>query len=167
MRGLPEDADPQITMLAEDLLNPTPKIEKIFSIKLPWEKFSSAGKMTEGEFKLLLDSVLCPTFNLIPSPKALNIALEREMKQLLREQYRILDFLEDQETAVVNGAAGTGKTMLAVEKARRHSENDEKVLFLCYNRMLCDSLIEDYTKNKDKSFREQYRNVDFKTISPL
>lgn len=167
MRGLPEDADPQITMLAEDLLNPTPKIEKIFSIKLPWEMFSPAGKMTDGEFKILLESVLCPTFNLIPSPKALNIALEREMRQLLREQYRILDFLEDQETAVINGATGTGKTMLAVEKARRHSENDEKVLFLCYNRMLCERLIEDYSKNKDKSYREQYKNVDFKTISQL
>ena len=167
MKGLPEDADPQITMLAEDLLDPTSKIEKIFSIQLPWEKFTPAGKMTEGEFKLLLESVLCPTFNLIPSPKALNIALEREMKQLLREQYRILDFLEDQETAVINGAAGTGKTMLAVEKARRHSENDEKVLFLCYNRMLCDRLIEDYSNNKDKTYREQYRNVDFKTISQM
>lgn len=167
MNGLPEDADPEITMLTEDLINPAPKIERIFSIKLPWEKYKPVEMMTDGEFKLLLESVLCPTFNLLPSPKTMNIAMEREMKQLLREQYRILDFLEDQDTAVINGAAGTGKTMLAVEKARKHSENDEKVLFLCYNRMLCDKLNEDYRNNKDKAYRDQYKNVDFKTISQL
>ena len=65
-----------------------------------------------------------------------------QMNQLLREQYKLLDFLEDQDTAVINGAAGTGKTMLAIEKARRHSIEGEKVLFLCYNRMLCDKLVD-------------------------
>lgn len=78
---------------------------------------------------------------MIPSPKAIDIAMIDQMNQLLHEQYRLLDFLEEQNSAVINGAAGTGKTMIAVEKARRHSINGEKVLFMCYNRLLCDYLI--------------------------
>ena len=43
-----------------------------------------------------------------------------------------MDFLDEQLTAAVNGAAGTGKTMIAVEKARRHAAAGERVLFLCF-----------------------------------
>jgi DNA polymerase III delta prime subunit len=34
------------------------------------------------------------------------------------------------------GPAGTGKTLLAIEEARRALSRDEKTLFLCYNRLL-------------------------------
>ena len=47
---------------------------------------------------------------------------------MLDEQSGILNFLTEQRSAVVNGAAGTGKTMIAVEKAVRHAADGEKVL---------------------------------------
>ena len=167
--GLPEDADPRITLLAEDLINPTSKIESIFSLKIPAQlKYSAEEtKLTNAEFKLLLDSVLCPSFNLIPSPTSKNIVMIDQMNQLLREQYVLLDFLEEQNTAVINGAAGTGKTMIAVEKARRNSINGDKVLFLCYNNLLCKNLNSRYKESEDKEFKNQFKNVDFKTISKL
>lgn len=163
--GLPEEADPRITLLAEDLINPTKKIADIFSVKLPWEKYVEDTKLSDEEFQLLLESVLCPVFNLIPSPMAKNVAMLEQMNQLLYEQYKLLDFLDDQDTAVINGAAGTGKTMLAVEKARRHSLDGDRVLFLCYNRMLCDRLISTHKHNEKKTYRTQFKNVEFKTIS--
>lgn len=168
-KGLPEDADARITMLAEDLINPTRKIADIFSLKIPAQTKYSAEetRLTDDEFQLLLDSVLCPAFHLIPSPAAKNVAMVDQMNQLLYEQYRLLDFIEDQDTAVINGAAGTGKTMLAVEKARRHSVEGEKVLFLCYNRLLCDKLIELHKNCEKKTYRSQFKNVDFMTISKL
>ena len=166
--GLPEDSDAAITMLADDLINPTKRIEEIFDVKLAREVYATQkSTMTVEDFNLLLDSVLCPTFNLIPSPRAKGIAMVERMNQLLYEQYRLLDFLEDQETAVINGAAGTGKTMIAVEKARRHSVDGEKVLFLCYNRMLCDNLIDTHKKSSDPSYSKQFNNVSFLTISKL
>ena len=166
--GLPEEADPRITLFADDLINPTRKINSIFSLELPNQKYIDAeGLMTEDEFKLLLDSVLCPHFNIIPSAKSQNVLATTKMDQLLHEQYKILEFLEEQPSAVINGAAGTGKTMLAVEKARRHSVNDENVLFLCYNRMLCDKLIETHKNNSNVAYRKQFKNVDFMTISKL
>ena len=167
--GLPTEADPRITLLAEDLINPTKKIEDIFTLKTPAQVQYTVDetKLNDDEFHLLLDSVLCPAFNLIPSPAAKHTMMEDQLNQLLYEQYRLLDFLEDQASAVINGAAGTGKTMLAVEKARRHSINDEKVLFLCYNRLLCDKLIELHKNNAKRSYKQQFKNVDFMTISSL
>jgi hypothetical protein len=167
--GLPENADERFTMLAEDVINPTRKIADIFSLDLPVQKKYTAEetRLTEDEFQLLLDSVLCPAFNLIPSPHARDMMIADQMNQLLREQYRLLDFLEEQPDAVINGAAGTGKTMLAVEKARRHSVDGEKVIFLCYNKLLCEHLIEVHKNNPIKSYKKQFQNVDFMTISKL
>lgn len=120
LSGLPEEADPRITICAEDMISIEKKIDEIFECKLPWEKYYDVDTtMNDAEFKLLLDSVLCPHFQLIPSPKAKHALWEDNINQLLREQAIILDFLDEQDTAVINGAAGTGKTMLAVVKAKR------------------------------------------------
>jgi KaiC/GvpD/RAD55 family RecA-like ATPase len=51
-----------------------------------------------------------------------------------------LEYLEEQNNAIINGLAGTGKTVMAIEKARRHAYKGEKVLFLCYNTKLKDYL---------------------------
>ncbi len=168
MQGLPEDADIRITLCADDLVNPTKKIAEMFSVTIPAVRTNTdETRISDEDFQLILDEVLCPHFNLIPSPQAKTIAINERMNQLLREQYLVLDFLEEQESAVINGAAGTGKTMVAVEKARRHSVNGDKVLFLCYNRMLCEKLIEDHKNNESKAYRKQFENVDFMTISRL
>lgn len=166
--GLPEDALLELTLFADDIVNPTSAIEAIFKLNIPInEKLDAVTKINDEEFQLLLDSVFCPEFNLIPSPSAKSIMIEDGMNQLLYEQYRLLDFLEDQDFAVINGAAGTGKTMLAVEKARRNSIEEEPVLFLCYNRLLCDHLNDIHKKNPSKSYRKQFTYVDFMTISQL
>jgi superfamily I DNA and RNA helicase len=41
---------------------------------------------------------------------------------------------------VISGGAGTGKTLIAVEKARQLMQTGSNVLFLCYNRPLADVL---------------------------
>lgn len=167
-QGLPEDALLELTLFNEDLDNPTDSIEKMFSINIPIDEESNIRTdITEDEFKLISDAVFCPEFNLIPSPKAKSKMIEEQMNQLLYEQYRLLDFLEDQNMAVINGAAGTGKTMIAVEKARRNSIDEEKVLFLCYNRLLCDHLNNTHKKTESKAYNRQFKNVDFMTISQL
>ena len=167
-RGLPSEADVRITLCADDMINPTKKIAEIFSTHLVKERYNTEEtKMSEKEFKLLLDEVMCPHFKLIPSPRSRSIVINEKMNQLLREQYMILEFLDEQSSAVINGAAGTGKTMLAIEKARRHSESGEKVLFLCYNKLLCEKLIEENKNNPVKTYRKKFDNVDFMTISKL
>ena len=161
--SLPEEASIQMTILQDDLDTIWDKVEAIYNVKIPKERYDStlSDGMNDGEFKLLLDNVLCPEFHLIPSPEATTGLINFRLKQLIREQCRVLDFLTEQRTAVINGAAGTGKTMIATEKARLHSIEGEKVLFLCFNKKLRMRLEEDNKSNPD------YANVDFMTISKL
>lgn len=161
--SLPEEATIQMTILQDDLDTIWDKVESIYSVKMPSEKYDKtlSEGMNEAEFKLLLDNVLCPEFHLIPSPEATNGLINFRLKQLIREQYKILDFLTEQPTAVINGAAGTGKTMIATEKARLHSVDGDKVLFLCFNKKLQKKLEDDNKSNPD------FVNVDFMTISKL
>lgn len=60
---------------------------------------------------------------------------EHDIITLTEEQYSCLDDIEINDQMVVTGGAGTGKTLLAVEQAKR-TNRSEKVLFLCYNRAL-------------------------------
>lgn len=61
---------------------------------------------------------------------------EQKIIQLSDEQFHVLDDLEHNNKLAVAGAAGTGKTLLALEKARRLAQEGKKTLFTCYNRTL-------------------------------
>jgi len=116
-----------------------------------------ATNLTKRESDKLLKNVLCPSFKLIPSLKSKSMLKDLVFNRLLNEQANVLNYLVDQKTALINGAAGTGKTMIAMEKARRNSMAGEKVLFLCYNSKLKDYLEKSYV----------YENVSFYTIDAL
>ena len=75
-------------------------------------------------------------FDLRPSLRAQVGAVNEELWQLTRAQYTILDALVENRRVIIKGAAGTGKTMLAVEEARRHADAGRHVLLCCYNRAL-------------------------------
>ena len=65
---------------------------------------------------------------------------ETRRLRLTRDQLRVLDFLRHQRRAAVSGGAGTGKTVLAAEKARRLAAEGFRTLLTCYNRPLADHL---------------------------
>jgi hypothetical protein len=65
---------------------------------------------------------------------------QQAIVRLTESQYRYLRFLGGQRRAAIAGCAGSGKTFLAVEKARQLSDEGLKVLLTCYNRPLSDHL---------------------------
>lgn len=69
-------------------------------------------------------------------------ALEQELARYTEEQFLVLDGLARHPRVVVSGPAGTGKTLLAIESARRARAEGRRVLLLCYNRLLGDWLVE-------------------------
>lgn len=151
---LPTESDKALIMTKEALADPQPYLERILSTELPNGKETN---LTEQEVNRILREILCPQFNVFPS-----VTFESDLKKIvfhrmLEEQAGILNFLSEQKTAVINGAAGTGKTMIAVEKAQRHARAGEKVLFLCYNVQLKNYLSENYPHD----------NIDYYTISGL
>ncbi|AOW15536.1 hypothetical protein LPB072_10185 [Hydrogenophaga crassostreae] len=59
---------------------------------------------------------------------------------LTKDQIRVLDILRSQRRVAVSGGAGTGKTVLALEKGRRLASEGFRTLLTCYNRPLADHL---------------------------
>jgi hypothetical protein len=59
---------------------------------------------------------------------------------LTREQARVLDGLESVTRVEIRGGAGSGKTWLAVEKARRLAASGQRVALMCYSRGLAEFL---------------------------
>ncbi|MFL6725886.1 MAG: AAA family ATPase [Sphingomicrobium sp.] len=61
---------------------------------------------------------------------------EAELLKLTATQVRYLDFLAAAPTALIEGGAGTGKTTLAVERARRAAAAGRSVVLMCFNHPL-------------------------------
>ncbi|GEL94846.1 NERD domain-containing protein [Cellulomonas composti] len=61
---------------------------------------------------------------------------EDHLEQLTRDQAKILDHLRAFRRLQVVGGAGTGKTWLALEQARRRAREGDRVALLCYSRGL-------------------------------
>ena len=62
------------------------------------------------------------------------IALEEgERLSLTQQQIKTLDLISRQRRVAISGGAGTGKTVLAVEKAKRLADEGFKTLLTCYN----------------------------------
>src|ERR1017187_6787861 len=63
---------------------------------------------------------------------------ERRLLRLTEEQYDLLDLLGGNPRCLFEGPAGTGKTLLALEFARRCARSGDRVLLICFNRLLGD-----------------------------
>ena len=78
-----------------------------------------------------------------PPASRLALQFEEENQKLWRlteEQMTLLDSLAAHPRAAIEGAAGTGKTLLAMEKARRLAITGQRVLLLCFNSPLARDL---------------------------
>lgn len=64
----------------------------------------------------------------------------REIERLTREQFDVLVSLEDHSQMAISGGAGTGKTLLALEKACRAAEAGQRTLLVCFNAPLGEYL---------------------------
>ncbi|WP_187366690.1 PhoH family protein [Nocardioides dongxiaopingii] len=61
---------------------------------------------------------------------------EQRVEQLIRDQSGVLQSLRHYSRLAVIGGAGTGKTWLALEQARRLSAEGQRVALVCYSRGL-------------------------------
>lgn len=92
-----------------------------------------------------LIQLLSPSWELY-TPLAAQFADEEQtMIRLTEEQFVILSLLNGQRRAAIAGCAGSGKTTLALEKAKRLAAQGFRVLLTCYNRDLAEYLGSDET----------------------
>ena len=134
---LPMNYHPEMTLDAEDVTQVQAAIGRAFAF---WASlYKDSGGVSNQVAKQVLDT-LAPTLSLVPTVRQRIDETEEHLVRLTHEQTRIISFLDDQAHAAIVGPAGTGKTLLAVEKARRLASSTEPVLFLCYNAALRDHL---------------------------
>lgn len=77
-------------------------------------------------------------FSCVPAPAQLIEQTEQRLLILTRQQADRLVMADENPRILLKGTAGTGKTLLSMEYARRALLKKEKrVLFLCFNRNLC------------------------------
>ncbi|MGY1703528.1 ATP-binding domain-containing protein [Geodermatophilus sp. SYSU D00697] len=88
------------------------------------------------------DLVDCLAGTAIPQQHLVAWLAEREAacELLTRDQARVLDMLAAFSRVEIRGGAGSGKTWLAVEKARRLAAEGKRVALMCYSRGLAEFL---------------------------
>lgn len=83
-----------------------------------------------------LASILRPSFECFESPASRTGRRVEELKRYTEEQFEALDAMSANARTIFSGPAGTGKTLLAMEAARRAQIGGQRVLFLCFNSFL-------------------------------
>lgn len=83
---------------------------------------------------------LAPHWSFSPTLSAKLHDENRVIAEATRSQYRVLSLLSRVPRALVAGCAGSGKTVLALEKAHRIATAGGKVLLLCFNKKLAEWL---------------------------
>ena len=149
------ETEKALTLTSEALEDPEKYIEALFRLKV--NKADTKTDLSGYQVKRLFNDVLCPSFDIVPTVKHDMNTKKVVYNRLIEEQAKIFNYLEDQPNAVISGVAGSGKTMLAIAKAKKCAEKEEKTLFLCYNAFLNESLRKDYS----------HENVDYYTIDGL
>ncbi|BAZ13755.1 NERD domain protein [Calothrix sp. NIES-4071] len=81
------------------------------------------------------------------SPRILPRHDDDVFKNLTDQQMDILDFLATHRRVAISGCAGSGKTLLALEKARRLNEQGFTVLVTCFNRSLAQFMRQSSNRN--------------------
>lgn len=123
-------------IVASDLGKIGEKIEKLFQSYAFKPDASGIGKAA-------LDGILnalTSTFRLVPALWREVEDQERQIFRLTEQQSQLLDFLGKRKRAAIEGVAGSGKTKLAMIRARRFAEEGKSVLLVCFNKMLAEWL---------------------------
>lgn len=97
--------------------------------------YDEASRPSESIVRRLVQ-LMRGDFEAVSSLKDVVQQAEQTIKALTEEQYAVLDSLEDNDRILVNGLAGTGKTVLAMEAARRACQTGASVLLVCFNKLL-------------------------------
>jgi hypothetical protein len=105
--------------------------------KMKNERWYDPGKSrpTSDDINELVD-FLRGDFELFVKPSDILVKAEKQLLRLTEEQYRCLDGIQDNSRCLIQGGSGTGKTLLAIEFARREGRAGRRVLLVCFNTFL-------------------------------
>ncbi|RWD70307.1 MAG: hypothetical protein EOS37_15210 [Mesorhizobium sp.] len=134
------DAPPAIIGDRSDLARMTTWIEQAFAY---WQG-TSEGVLEEVGIRGIetVIEIFARTATTRPLLSARIKDEEEQRIRLTQTQAAVLDMLQRQRRVMIAGGAGTGKTLIAKEKATRLANEGIKTLLVCFNRGLADHLRE-------------------------
>ena len=122
---------------SEDLQEPRGFIDSVFAY---WgTKARDVAPMGRRGVEVVRE-VFARSFEVAPLLSSRLAEQEARRLVLTQDQMRVLDFVRSHRRVAVRGGAGTGKTVLALEKSRRLAEEGFRTLLTCYNRQLAEHL---------------------------
>lgn len=114
------------------------KARMLFSIKAEEALQQLSVPLSKAQIEVIVTSCL-PVQKFRPSARLEIQRREQEIERLLRDQQKpILQLAALNDRVIVSGAAGTGKTLIAMEVARRAAESGRRVGLICFNQLVGD-----------------------------
>ncbi len=101
-----------------------------------WRRRQPKKSPINRELRARLLHELRPSFDRSPLLDARASTLELAFVQLTDEQFNRLDLISEAQRVICSGGAGTGKTFLAAEVARRQALSGRSVLLTCRSSIL-------------------------------
>lgn len=90
--------------------------------------------------------------------------VETKLLQLTNEQIRVSRRLSANPRSVVRGPAGTGKSILALDRARQLAATGRRVLYLCFNRLLAGHVRRSVTGQGVENLRVRHAHGLYREI---
>jgi hypothetical protein len=134
----------------EDLRTPiSGLIMRVIAHQFPAFARSNARFPAPPQTLARIKSFLRPDFDLVIARFTQIQRTEEKIIRLTDEQFSRLDELDENPRCFFEGAAGTGKTMLALEFSQRMARHGHRTLLLCFNRILGQWFVEQVNQPND------------------
>ena len=136
----PPGSDPQVILGSKDMDRLDARIKNALE---KWHRtwHPPIGKVSLSEDQMqAIQLGISPVFNLTPILFRKIDEQEERLHRLTEGQLQLLDYLEEHNRAAIKGVAGSGKTILANTRAQKFASEGKKILFVCYNTALAESL---------------------------
>ncbi len=138
------DATRDITLDADAFADAAATREALERAWAFWVGDGSRGDRLTAADMARIDELLAPTVEL---RRLMRHDVEEGSERLLRlsnAQLQVLNLARSQRRVEVVGPAGSGKSLVAVEKARRLAKEGWRTLFVCFNQALATAVLREF-----------------------
>lgn len=153
---LPLNSDPRIILDSNALSDLAPQIDRAFTA---WKRDSDP--LNSEQFNGIVE-VLMPKLRLLRCVGTEIESENRKIVQVTLDQQATLRGLLENDRVLIEGTAGSGKTLLALEFAKTLALKGEHILFLCFNRHLANWMKEQISL--DGSFKKHAHLLEISTF---
>jgi len=147
----------------QDLDKPVEAIERVLESFLKHHSGSTILNFEPNQFTPeIVDEIagrVFADFSVSQDPRDLAKDRAKERAQLMKEQFDILDALEDNRHIYLEGSAGTGKSFLIAEAATRSRSAGKRTLVTCWSILMAEELSRQMPHSADINFVVQDINA--------